>query len=141
MGNWIEDLRVGNWVTISGVPTQITRKLLSMLLMVEGEGKVDILPIDASMGLLLALGFKEELWDGGYVFISLPELPEKKETGDRICYYESEGQFFVANQYNPYFYGCNASIKYLHDIQNLYYSLSKVELPINADVLTTLTAL
>lgn len=52
-----------------------------------------------------------------------------KNKTSQIAYIDNK--FYVSGQYDPDFYGVQAEVKYLHQLQNLYYALTGEELKIS----------
>jgi hypothetical protein len=111
-----QELRIGNWVYfLKYVPVQITAGHIVFIF----DGDKDYSPIELSDSILAALGFKkyyDYLEVDGFKIAPVPEMS---------CYcLECEDHRLQV----PFF-------RYIHQLQNLYFSMRHEELHITAEML------
>jgi hypothetical protein len=113
------ELRIGNWVK-SNIEQQVTIETIEYLLNDKISDKSIIQPIPLTPEILEKCGF---------IY---------KETGSEV--YEQErkiyGHLFIwgatSNDTYCHDFHCGGEIKYLHQLQNLYYAITGEELTYNA---------
>lgn len=112
------ELRLGNWVTITGVPIQLTQKKIAFILE-EDNSTTRCSPIPLTPEILERCGFEK----GCLV---------KELNNEWMIYYNNGMWLQVEKAEHPYI--CERKdlfhIKYLHQLQNLYYALTGSELEI-----------
>ena len=108
----IEELRIGNWVNIDGRDECVDAHWIYMLEL-DANG---LKPIPLKEEILLSSGF---YWDKKKVYLCL------NETAFRIRYSRNQLTLFQSSQYLTI-----PDIKYLHQLQNLYFALTQEELNI-----------
>jgi hypothetical protein len=120
------ELRVGNWFNEFGIPKQVTPNLILKLYQIEIAGKVaiDISPIPLTPEILVKAGFDKQqtivgMNDGFDYAIGFNPV-----TYNHILLINSNrcGEFFYQNIHHQ--------IKYVHQLQNLYFCLTGKELNI-----------
>ena len=112
------ELRVGNWYLDNGEYKKVMPYLLIDLWYSEEITWVQPIPI--SQKILEAVGFEKE-FDGNY--FSLPEELCKDGWNKSFIYYLPYCDLNI--------YVSSIKIKYLHQLQNLYFALTHQELNIN----------
>jgi hypothetical protein len=132
------DLRIGNWVSYGeGKFKQVD---FSTLIEVSQQSLADynnygrsIEPIPLTPEILLKSGFENRVVD-----FNIYELFIKQNKNFRLSFYdwdnEPEGLSYVYESDSPNDYESVptlADIKYLHQLQNLFFALTGEELPIN----------
>jgi hypothetical protein len=112
-----EELRLGNWIEIidsKGVYTTVTKSTF--------DCDVDVFykPIPITVDWLLKLGFEYHAFDKNYVITTKDDWHNSiKEIEGDWCYnndFSDAGCYFVRD------------IKYVHQLQNLYYAINEEEL-------------
>jgi aryl carrier-like protein len=114
----IEELRLGNWIAQKGNHFQITPDMFCHYLQ---HGLHSIEPIPLTEEWLLKAGFEKYL-NGDYYRLKA-----------EMCIEAWSDKFSV---YLPYYhldtYTGRISVKYVHTLQNLYFTLTETELPFTA---------
>jgi hypothetical protein len=107
------ELRVGNYVNAEfGLSNLQTHKLLAQDILDISKGIVKIYPIPLTEEILLKCGFKLAIDEQVYVLHDTIELTQN-DYGNSF--------YFIGNF-------IKSDIKYLHQLQNLYYALTDNEL-------------
>ena len=112
------ELRIGNWV-YNGKEIQVTAKQIYNT----SEKLYDLLPITLTEEWLLRFGFM--FTKDGNAFISPNKDAYYEDIWESLTYSLIENEFcVVSSSYNEF----NVLIKYVHQLQNLYYALTNEEL-------------
>jgi len=126
----LKELRLGNWVNYDGDPCQITSHSFFGLQF----STIGLSPIPVTPEVLISCGFTKEA-DGHEYRIALP-----LGNGTDLCIetlQESAGPYDAvitdrAPDKKPHCYSYLKQQRWLHQLQNLYYSLTGEELPYNS---------
>ena len=125
-----KELRIGNWVKDANslLPLIITAKIIAK----SDDKKLNILPVKLTPELLIDCGFqKKESIEKGLLWVV---YVDKKETVfydfDKECLYLIyEYSYNIINELH--FRGLRlTSLQYIHQLQNLYFAITGVELEI-----------
>jgi hypothetical protein len=132
----INELRINNYVYYNnehneiGIITKLVTELITDINYVGINNRIDvhylnkhINPIPLTEELLIKFNFKERK---GIINFSDWYTGENTFTNDwlfSICQFKDENKFFFKNGFHI--------IKYVHELQNLYYALTKEELTFN----------
>lgn len=135
-----KELRIGNWLSdgpqeyvkafrVEELHTNVT--IISDFMQVRGERDYeDVYPIRLTMEMLEASGFK--LYPAAGAEAAYYSLLLNQDSGvDRIAWYEDVDRWYVSAQHNPRYYGSEVLIEYVHQLQNLYFTLTGKELAVN----------
>jgi hypothetical protein len=125
-----QELRLGSWIKINGQVKQLNRKLFKHAVL-EGLGVENIEPIPLTKEILLKCGFSDKEYKDGYIGIDVNSggiitdfvLTKPLVMGD---FQKSLSWEYRAGNI-PFF----NQIEHLHQLQNLFHSLTGTELEIN----------
>ena len=108
-----KELRIGNWIigASRGLPVMVTGRMIAQL----EDGVLGVQPIPLNENVLKACGF----------IYKSPSY--ESPTGDPFYFSLRNG--FVAECFK---YSNFKGVKYLHELQNLYYSLYNAELDVDS---------
>lgn len=120
------ELRIGNYVSVFGMPTCVTIDILVALYRANKRpGRViDLSPIEITAKLLRLSGFKawDEYGDCGHIKDGIKL--EYMMFGDESL----NGWYFIADGMKDH-----VKIAYFHQLQNLYFALTGKELELNIE--------
>lgn len=141
------DLRIGNYVqpkdvnlgygfkTMRRNPTKVLEVRENTIVSFKNdfvcqEEKLDELePILLTLEILVKCGFEPFPFDADENHEEYFRLRVDKMDG-QIVYYQYKNEFYVSAHHSPDFYGVEVKLKYLHELQNLFFILSGNELDI-----------
>ena len=112
-----EELRLGNWIEIidsEGVYTTVTKSTFDC------DVEVFYKPIPITVDWLLKLGFEYHAFDKNYV------VKSKQENNNSIK--KIDGDWFYNNDYSDASCYFVRELRYIHELQNLYYAINEEEL-------------
>ena len=114
----VKELRIGNLINSEefNAPAYIKVDLEIMGRLLIKDDCYNLQPIPITEELLLKLGFQVFPW--GWVKLSKNDFGFRLNLGNTIFHYEISGNYPV-------------KIKYLHQLQNLYFDLTREELNLN----------
>lgn len=124
------DFRIGNLINYKIVDNMDPRKEWFeiseidyddlRILQIKNEMNQDYQPIILNEELLLKCGFQKRKQSDNFYYFGYGDNPITKDWMLCLKYFSDENKFFFMNGYH--------TIKYVHELQNLYYALTKEEL-------------
>ena len=122
----IEELKIGNWVLFNGYPVQIRELQYISKIDVYLDSNVNVAtykPMPLTEEILLKCGFETESKYDDFKLngVNIQSCSMRCKTLERFSFYLNLGD---END------ELNNKIDYLHELQNLYYALTKKELDI-----------